>query len=260
MAAADPGHMPDNAVFHAEATVLLRAAVANGGALAGKSLDVRLTRPLCHSCEKVLPLAGLELGNPTVTFTDNNGVARTIRDGAWKDWADHGGLTKHAYFASRPIKGWPRPEEIEHYFLKPAEQAWFFETGNDTAGFDADGIDGTAHLEARQARSNVSLSLAAHPRLGVLLQWSKWDGQLNYLYYAKGHSGRMREFVRNMHDDPLPVGLLVPFDIAWNGVREFLETDGRLPKSIAWIWAGDLPPNTFPEPHDPVVAQWLVRD
>ncbi len=250
--------MPHNAFFHAEVNWLLRATAANGGALAGKTLDVFISRPMCHSCEKILPYVGLELGNPTVSFTDSNGLRRTMRDGEWQD--PDPSVKKHAYFASRPIKGWPRPEEIEHYFLAPPKKRWFFETGNDTAGFDADGIDGTEHLEPREARSNVSLSLAAHPRFGVLLQWRKWDGQRAYIYIAKGDLTRPREFVRNLHDDPLPIGLLVPFEEAWKAVKEFLEADGRLPQSIEWLHEIELPPDTFPAQHDPIVEERLVRN
>ncbi len=79
------GAIPNDAVFHAEATLLLRAARANGGTLAGKILEVRVDRKLCPSCRRVLPYIGLELGNPTVTFTDLDGVRSTMRDGAWKD-------------------------------------------------------------------------------------------------------------------------------------------------------------------------------
>jgi len=43
-------------------------------------------------------------------------------------------------------------------------------------------------------------------------------------------------------------GLFVPFAIAWKAVRQFMETDGELPDSIAWIAANDLPPGTFPVP------------
>jgi hypothetical protein len=156
-------------------------------------------------------------------------------------------MKKSAFFASRDIKGWPSPEEIEQYFLGPPGQRWF-ETGNDTAGFTADGIDGTEHLEPKQARSNVRLALSAHPTLGVLLDWSKWDGEERQTYNSKGDLRRLREFVRNRHGDPLPVGLLVPYDVAWKAVREFLETDGQLPKSIEWIDDRDLPPDTFPDP------------
>jgi hypothetical protein len=37
--------------------------------------------------------------------------------------------------------------------------------------------------------------------------------------------------------------------IGTEAVKEFIETDGALPKSIEWIANRDLPPNTFPEPH-----------
>ena len=59
---------------------------------------------------------------------------------------------------------------------------------------------------------------------------------------------RLHEFVRTLHDDPMPVGLYIPFAEAWKAVKEFIETDGELPKSIEWIANKDLPPNTFPDP------------
>jgi hypothetical protein len=55
----------------------------------------------------------------------------------------------------------------------------------------------------------------------------------------------LREWVRNLDNDPLPVG---PFKSAWLAVKEFIETDGALPKSIEWVANRDLPPGTFPDP------------
>lgn len=77
------GRMPNDALFHAETTVLLRAARQNGGTLAGRTLTVHVDGQLCNNCEAVLPYVGLELGNPTVTFVDPNGSTKTMRDGAW---------------------------------------------------------------------------------------------------------------------------------------------------------------------------------
>ena len=76
------GQMPNDALFHAETTVLLRAARQNGGTLAGQTLTVFSDSKLCNRCEDVLPYVGLELGNPTVTFI---GPDRSImmRDGTW---------------------------------------------------------------------------------------------------------------------------------------------------------------------------------
>lgn len=79
------GHKPNDAVFHAETTVLLRMARANGGTLRGREMTIYVERNLCDSCQKVLPLLGVELGNPKVTFVDNStGKRKTMRDGEWK--------------------------------------------------------------------------------------------------------------------------------------------------------------------------------
>lgn len=77
------GGAPNNAVFHAETTCLLRAARANGGTLSGKTVVVTIDREMCLSCERILPSVGLELGNPEVTFVDPKGRVQIMRDGVW---------------------------------------------------------------------------------------------------------------------------------------------------------------------------------
>jgi len=67
------GQKPNDAVFHAETTLLLRAAKENGGTLTGRTLEVYVDGTICPtSCPKVLPLVGLELGNPTVLFIERS--------------------------------------------------------------------------------------------------------------------------------------------------------------------------------------------
>ena len=51
-----------------------------------------------------------------------------------------------------------------------------------------------------------------------------------------------------MHDDPMPVGLFIPYDKAWLAGKDFIATDGALPTSIEWIANKNLPPETFPPP------------
>jgi hypothetical protein len=75
------GQMPANAFYHAETTILLRAARRNGGTLAGQTLEVFGDRILCNNCEKILPFVSKQLGNPTVIFFDPRGERGTIRDG-----------------------------------------------------------------------------------------------------------------------------------------------------------------------------------
>jgi Immunity protein Imm1 len=157
-------------------------------------------------------------------------------------------MRKTTYFASQPSLGWPDPHEIEHFFLAPPGQRWFFETDNDSAGFTGEGADGTEHLPANRGRIDINLRMWGHPQLGVLLIYSKWGGGLRQTYSSKGDVSRLRQWVRSTHDTPLPVGLFIPFERAWTAVKEFIETDGALPNGIEWIASKDLPPDTFPDP------------
>jgi hypothetical protein len=80
----NPGRMPGNALFHAEATALLRAANANRGTLRGQMLHVVTDRELCTNCKVALPLLGLELGDPIVIFMDPTGAVHEMRNGEIK--------------------------------------------------------------------------------------------------------------------------------------------------------------------------------
>jgi hypothetical protein len=80
-----PGQMPGNAFYHAETTVLLRAARQNGGTLSGRTIEIFADRPMCDNCDAILPFVGKELGNPTVTFVAPNGARKTMKDGKWID-------------------------------------------------------------------------------------------------------------------------------------------------------------------------------
>jgi hypothetical protein len=79
------GRIPNDAIYHAEETLLIRAATGKADALAGRTIEVYLDRDVCAaSCERVLPILGLELGNPAVTFVNvQNGRRWTMRDGRW---------------------------------------------------------------------------------------------------------------------------------------------------------------------------------
>lgn len=157
-------------------------------------------------------------------------------------------MRKHAYFDTYWEEGWPSLSWLKPYFIAPPEKRWAFSTGNDSAGFDAEGVDGTEHLEVGKGRINIRFDLYGNRRLGVLLVWSKRGGGFREVYSSKGNLTRLREWIRNVHDDPLPVGLFIPFEDAWEAVKEFIETDGQRPTSIEWVNNYDLPPDTFPAP------------
>lgn len=77
------GRAPNNALYHAETNVLLRAARANNGTLEGKALEIYVDRDICPNCEAVLPFVGKELGNPTVSFRGPGGKVRVMKNGSW---------------------------------------------------------------------------------------------------------------------------------------------------------------------------------
>lgn len=161
-------------------------------------------------------------------------------------------MKKEAYFASCVSKDWPSLAELEPYFLGPPGQRWFFETGNDGGSFKALGVDGTSHLEENKGRVDLVLFMDGHPDFGVLLLYQKWGGGKVKSCASKGDLSRLREWVRTLHYDLRPVGLYIPFEEAWKAVKEFIETDGQLPKSIKWVDTIDLPEGTFPLQHEEV--------
>ena len=84
MSTKDLGEIPNDALFHAESTVLLRAARSNNGTLTGQELEIFIDRRMCNpSCPTVLPYLGLELGDPKVTFVGPKGQRRTMKGGRW---------------------------------------------------------------------------------------------------------------------------------------------------------------------------------
>jgi hypothetical protein len=156
-------------------------------------------------------------------------------------------MRKCAYLDLPRANGWPRPEELEPYFLRPPGQCWGFKSGNDNAGLAAEGVDGTEDLDPNDGRIDVDLDMWGHPDLGVLLIHSKWGGGVKEMSSSKGDLTRLREWVRSKHGTLLPAGLFIPHGTAWEAVKEFMETDGELPTGIEWIANRNLPRGTFPD-------------
>ena len=157
-------------------------------------------------------------------------------------------MRKWTNFETHYHDGWPDPRVLKPYFFAPPGQEWFHTGGNDTARLSAEGLHGTEKGVPGKTRTDLSFELYGVPRLGVLLFYHQYGGGHNQAYTSKGDLSRRGEWVRNLHNTPLPVGLFIPFEAAWLAVKEFIETDGQLPKSIEWIANKDLPPGTFPDP------------
>lgn len=157
-------------------------------------------------------------------------------------------MDKFAYFDSYDGPGWPDEKWLARYFLTSEGQRDFFASGNDSWGLTAEGIDGTDHLPQLKGRVDVNLLVQGNRDLGIMLQWRKTGRIPIQTYYSKGDLSRLHQWVRSVHGDLYPLGLFIPFETAWKAIKEFMEREAALPKSIEWVAAKDIPAGAFPPP------------
>jgi hypothetical protein len=155
-------------------------------------------------------------------------------------------MRKYVFFDELKGSGWPSPSEIEHYFLSFSGRREAFDTDNDCWGLFAGGAGGSE--PADEGGIDLHLTMVGNPSHGVLLQHFKARGERSDVHYSRGNLKRLQEWIRTRHGYLMPVGLFIPFEQAWSAVKEFIETDGALPQSIAWIADHDIPPDAFPDP------------
>lgn len=207
--------------------------------------EAQVDRAMCAHCKEMLPFLGLELGNPEVTFICPGDVRHVMFDGGW----DQPRLAnRRTYFASQLFPGWLRPDDLKPYFFASDGKHWFDAGGNDTASLVVEGLFGTEALEPRKDRVDEKLVMWGHPEHGVLFEFQILGGGHAWHAFSKGDLSRLGKHVRNLHNDPLPVGLFVSFERAFEALVEFTESGGAPPKSIEWIEPLDLPEGIFPEP------------
>lgn len=156
-------------------------------------------------------------------------------------------MRKECYFHDFDGPGWPTPEVLKKYF-SAGGRLWE-SGGNDSWGLSVEGLYGTAALPPGRS-VNARLDMIGNPEHGVTLNYDKWDGRVQHKdsYVSRGDPSRLGMFMYSLHCDPYSLGLFIPFEEAFKAVKEFIESDGELPASIAWIAVKDLPPETFPVP------------
>ena len=156
-------------------------------------------------------------------------------------------MERTTHFLTHPRRGWPESAWLAPYFLTSHGRHRAFGENNDSWGLGLEGIEGTEHLPPFKGRIDIDLTIMGQPDLGVLLCYQRF-GAGRGAFYSKGDLSRLREWVRTMHGDLMPIGLYVSFEIAWKAIKEFMDTDGALPKSIRWVANRDLPADAFPDP------------
>lgn len=156
-------------------------------------------------------------------------------------------MKKSTYFDTYVGPGWPDTNWLAPYFLTDAGRRSAFDDDNDSWSLRIDGLQGTEHLPQFNGRVDLVLTIIGNIDHGVLLCHQKW-GPNGIGHYSLGDRRRLRECIETKHGDLQPVGFFIPFDLAWKGIKEFMDTDGVLPKNIPWIAVPDIPPGTFPGP------------
>lgn len=161
-----------------------------------------------------------------------------------------GMVYKRAYFGRFDGRGWPSLDQLRPYFLAPPGRRWFFETGNDCGGFEARSGEPGGDPATRRRQDWCHLCLTGHPTLGVFLNYTRWQAneQRKVNLYSKGDLARLRETVTDLHGTKTPIGLFVPYEIAWQATKQFIASDGEFPGSVEWVASSDLPDDIFPPP------------
>lgn len=159
-------------------------------------------------------------------------------------------MRKLAFFDTLWAADWPSVEYLEPYFRDTTRRAKFFADGHDGGSFSAEGMYGTGDLVPRDRQINSRLFFVANPEHGIMLGYSKWDGRTRHKddRSSRGDPSRLRQFMISVHGTSLSLGLFIPFEAGWHAVKEFIQTEGELPASIAWVANDDLLPGTFPLP------------
>ncbi len=155
-------------------------------------------------------------------------------------------MKRTSYFNSQRRDTWPTVPEIASYFEPRGGAAWSRPLGNDTASLTLEGVDGTQGLEQYRGRMDISLRLLAHAKYGVFLFYEKSRGAR---YSSKGDMTKVKTYVRTAHDDLRTLAFFIPFEKAWLAVKDFIESNGDLPKSIDWVDMKEIKELAFPEPH-----------
>ena len=159
-------------------------------------------------------------------------------------------VKKEAAFDDYWGNGWPETRVVEQGLSDPEKLARLFAKGRDGGCFSIEWIYEKSNSAPQSELVGATLYMHINPDHGIKLQYSKWDGRVGkkVTYHSKGDLTRLKQFVHSSHRTPLSVGLFVSFERGRKAVKEFLETDGELPRSIEWLSDDGLSSEVFPLP------------
>lgn len=152
-------------------------------------------------------------------------------------------MKKDTYFRGHTGDGWPDPKWLERFFLTAAGRKEAFGE-QESWGLKLYGLNGTEHLERYKDRIDLDLTIQGDLRHGILLFHHISGGGRWEANYSKGDTTKWRQWIE-MPQDYMSVALFIPFETAWKAIKEFIEREGALPRSIEWIADDELPDYAF---------------
>ena len=167
-----------------------------------------------------------------------------------------GTMKRNIHCPGNQSEEWPATTALAPLFLEPSSRETLWSSGNDSWALRVWGLKGTGNLprywqvggHGLPSANEANLTFWDNPDHGILLYYKKFGNGLSVHRFWRGDTTRLKEWVRTTHDDLRPVGLYIPFEKAWPAVKDFMDSNGELPNSIAWIKSEDLPIGTFPDP------------
>lgn len=159
-------------------------------------------------------------------------------------------VKREAAFDDHWGNGWPDISAVEQGLADPEKLAQLLAKGRDGGCFSIEWIYDKSDSTPQFGTVGAVLYMHMNTDHGIKLQYSGWDRRTGNreTYHSKGDLMRLKQFVRSFHGTPLSIGLFVPFEKGRKAIKEFLQTDGELPRSVDWISDDDLPSEVFPIP------------
>jgi len=84
----------------------------------------------------------------------------------------------------------------------------------------------------------------------VYVHYSRIGGDKRRNYYCLWNKELLGENFYSRNGDLFSKALVVPFNVAFNIVEQFLKSDGELPDCVEWTEEKDLSDDAFPVTYD----------
>ncbi len=139
---------------------------------------------------------------------------------------------------------WPPIATLEREFMDPTRREWAYWDGSGAAGgyMKISGIEGTEAQPDGRTRSGATISIRAHRQFGATLSHHWWDAKsaTATTHLSLGDRSLLSQMTTLDDRQPYPIGLFIPFELAWLAFRDFIQEPTRVTSAVPWINGVDL--------------------